>query len=247
MQPASFPVPGLHRDDVERSRPRGPAGYRDAPGSRRPGDVCPHLSHGRRVGRGDLEQHRARCRCSWRGSSRAAVSTAGGWVSTSSHAASSEPLYMALIGPFRHLIVYPALMRQIERAWDARPGHHDVLMRNLREGTLVVLYDAHCGFCAVMVAMLLTWDRAKRLDPVRIQSTRGEELLMDVGRRDRLDSWHLVDGAGVVRSGGAAVPMVFAALPGGAPVARVASQFPRTTSRAYVVGWQATASSSADC
>jgi hypothetical protein len=28
--------------------------------------------------------------------------------------------YMALIGPFRHLIVYPALMRQIERAWDAR-------------------------------------------------------------------------------------------------------------------------------
>ena len=29
-------------------------------------------------------------------------------------------LYMRLIGPFRHLIVYPALMRQIERAWDAR-------------------------------------------------------------------------------------------------------------------------------
>jgi Protein of unknown function (DUF2867) len=32
------------------------------------------------------------------------------------------PIYMALIGPFRHLIVYPALMRQIERAWDARPA-----------------------------------------------------------------------------------------------------------------------------
>jgi Protein of unknown function (DUF2867) len=29
-------------------------------------------------------------------------------------------MYMALIRPFRHLIVYPALMRQIERAWDAR-------------------------------------------------------------------------------------------------------------------------------
>jgi Protein of unknown function (DUF2867) len=29
--------------------------------------------------------------------------------------------YMALIGPFRHLIVYPALMRQIASAWDARP------------------------------------------------------------------------------------------------------------------------------
>ena len=28
--------------------------------------------------------------------------------------------YMMLIQPFRHLIVYPALMRQIGRAWDAR-------------------------------------------------------------------------------------------------------------------------------
>lgn len=28
--------------------------------------------------------------------------------------------YMALIGPFRHLIVYPALMRQIGQAWEAR-------------------------------------------------------------------------------------------------------------------------------
>jgi hypothetical protein len=28
--------------------------------------------------------------------------------------------YMALIGPFRHLIVYPALMRQIKRAWETR-------------------------------------------------------------------------------------------------------------------------------
>lgn len=28
--------------------------------------------------------------------------------------------YMALIAPFRHWVVYPALMRQIERAWNAR-------------------------------------------------------------------------------------------------------------------------------
>ena len=29
--------------------------------------------------------------------------------------------YMALIKPFRHLIVYPALMRQAERTWASRP------------------------------------------------------------------------------------------------------------------------------
>jgi len=28
--------------------------------------------------------------------------------------------YMMLIGPFRHLIVYPSLTRAIGRAWDAR-------------------------------------------------------------------------------------------------------------------------------
>ncbi len=31
--------------------------------------------------------------------------------------------YMALIKPFRHWIVYPALMRQIERTWNARMAH----------------------------------------------------------------------------------------------------------------------------
>jgi hypothetical protein len=30
--------------------------------------------------------------------------------------------YMAAIRPFRHLIVYPALMREIEQEWRARPG-----------------------------------------------------------------------------------------------------------------------------
>jgi hypothetical protein len=31
--------------------------------------------------------------------------------------------YMALIAPFRHRVVYPALMRQIERAWKAQMEH----------------------------------------------------------------------------------------------------------------------------
>jgi Protein of unknown function (DUF2867) len=33
--------------------------------------------------------------------------------------------YMALIRPFRHRVVYPALMRQIERAWNAKTAHRD--------------------------------------------------------------------------------------------------------------------------
>jgi hypothetical protein len=33
-----------------------------------------------------------------------------------------EAAYMAAIRPFRHLIVYPALMQQIERGWRASAG-----------------------------------------------------------------------------------------------------------------------------
>ncbi len=32
--------------------------------------------------------------------------------------------YMALIAPFRHRVVYPALMNQIEQAWNARTAQH---------------------------------------------------------------------------------------------------------------------------
>jgi predicted DCC family thiol-disulfide oxidoreductase YuxK len=98
---------------------------------------------------------------------------------------------------------------------------------------LIVLYDGDCGFCAVMLAALLRWDRAGRLAPVAIQSARGEELLGDLPRGDRLASWHLVDADGALHSGGAAVPVIFEALPWGTPIARPASRFPRATSRAY--------------
>jgi predicted DCC family thiol-disulfide oxidoreductase YuxK len=106
-------------------------------------------------------------------------------------------------------------------------------MRENREGTLIVLYDGECGFCKVMLAVLLSWDRAHRLDPASIQSARGEELLTGMAEQDRLASWHLTDAEGTRYSGGAGIPVIFAALPFGAPVARLASRFERATSRVY--------------
>jgi predicted DCC family thiol-disulfide oxidoreductase YuxK len=99
--------------------------------------------------------------------------------------------------------------------------------------TLIVLYDSDCGFCKVMLAVLLSWDRAGRLTPLPIQSAGGEELLSGMTPSDRLASWHLIDGAGAVRSAGDGIATVFAALPGGSAFARLASQFPVTTSRVY--------------
>jgi predicted DCC family thiol-disulfide oxidoreductase YuxK len=106
-------------------------------------------------------------------------------------------------------------------------------MRENREETLVVLYDGECGFCKVMLAVLLSWDKAHRLDPVPIQSARGEELLSGMAERDRLASWHLIDAEGTLYSGGAGIPVIFGALPVGAPLALLASRFERATSRIY--------------
>jgi predicted DCC family thiol-disulfide oxidoreductase YuxK len=106
-------------------------------------------------------------------------------------------------------------------------------MNDFREHHLVVLYDGDCGLCKVMLAVLLRWDRAHHLDALPIQCAQREQLLLDMPSRDRLKSWHLIDRARVVHSGGAAVPVLLAALPRGALLARVASQLPHATSRAY--------------
>ncbi len=106
-------------------------------------------------------------------------------------------------------------------------------MRENDEGTLIVLYDGECGFCKVSLAVLLSWDRAHRLDPVSIQSARGDELLAGMAQQDRLASWHLIDAEGTLYSGGAGIGVIFGALPFSSPAARVASQFERATSRAY--------------
>jgi len=99
------------------------------------------------------------------------------------------------------------------------------------EGT--VLYDEDCGFCKWSLDKILAWDRSHRLRPMPIQSEEGQRLLADVPVEKRLDSWHLVDRSGNVRSAGAGFETLFDILPGGAPLAAGARAFPQATERAY--------------
>ena len=55
-----------------------------------------------------------------RGSRTAPAATAARWPCSSSATACSGGAYMAAIKPFRHLIVYPLMMRDLERRWRAR-------------------------------------------------------------------------------------------------------------------------------
>jgi predicted DCC family thiol-disulfide oxidoreductase YuxK len=96
-----------------------------------------------------------------------------------------------------------------------------------------LLYDRDCGFCRWCLGKVLAWDRRRSLRPVALQSEQADRLLAGMPEGERLASWHLVDGEGHVRSAGAAFPVLFRLLPGGAPLASLTSRVPRATDRAY--------------
>jgi predicted DCC family thiol-disulfide oxidoreductase YuxK len=131
--------------------------------------------------------------------------------------------YMAAITPFRHLIVYPMMLRQIEREWRTRAG----------ECRWVVLYDADCGFCKWLLSALLRWDRATRLRPIALQRSEADDLLRDLTPAERRASWHVISPAGERLSGGDAVPALLRLLPAGRLPAAGFARFPRLTKRGY--------------
>ena len=96
-----------------------------------------------------------------------------------------------------------------------------------------VLYDEDCGFCKWSLDKILTWDRAKRIRPVAIQSEEGDRLLAGVAPDARLDSMHAVTLDGRVWSGGQAVRVILAELPGGSLLASIAAAFPGATEWIY--------------
>jgi predicted DCC family thiol-disulfide oxidoreductase YuxK len=97
----------------------------------------------------------------------------------------------------------------------------------------ILLYDSDCGFCRWSLGRVLVWDRRGRIRPVSLQSKEAKELLAGMSDEQRMGSWHLVGSDGEVRSAGAAFPGLFRLLPGGAPLAALASRAPRVTERAY--------------
>ena len=104
-------------------------------------------------------------------------------------------------------------------------SHHD---------TYVVLYDADCGFCIWAVDRLGARIEPGAVEMVPLQSPRADELL--AGRIDetaKWESWHFVEPAGALYSGGAAVPRLLRHVRGGRTLGRLAARFPRVTAAAY--------------
>jgi predicted DCC family thiol-disulfide oxidoreductase YuxK len=103
----------------------------------------------------------------------------------------------------------------------------------LGERRWAVLYDADCGFCKWLLAGLLRWDRAARLQPIALQRSAADNLLRELTPAERMASWHLISPTGERRSGGEAVAPVLRLLPGGRLPAAGLARFSRLTDCAY--------------
>ena len=97
----------------------------------------------------------------------------------------------------------------------------------------VILFDNDCGFCKWSLSKILAWDRHGRLRPVALQSPEADDLLIGMNPERKRASWHLMAPDGRTYSGGQAVAHLARLLPGGVPIAVLASAVPRTTDRAY--------------
>lgn len=96
-----------------------------------------------------------------------------------------------------------------------------------------VLFDGGCGLCRWSAEKLRRWDGAGELGFATLDSPAADETLAGMDRETRFGSWHLVGADGRVWSAGAAIPEILRLLPGGAPLAMLASLSPALTERAY--------------
>jgi predicted DCC family thiol-disulfide oxidoreductase YuxK len=97
----------------------------------------------------------------------------------------------------------------------------------------IVVYDADCGLCRTLLALLLRADSHRRLRPVPLHTPEADRLLADLTPEQRDASWHLVAPDGTRTSAGAAGAPVLRLLPGGALPAAVLDLVPEPTERLY--------------
>jgi predicted DCC family thiol-disulfide oxidoreductase YuxK len=97
-----------------------------------------------------------------------------------------------------------------------------------------LFYDADCDLCRWTAAKIAAWDRRGAVNIRALQDrVVSERLLGSMDEQARMASWHLVTPDGRVHSAGRGVAPLLRLLPGGGPVARVATAAGPLTERAY--------------
>ena len=97
--------------------------------------------------------------------------------------------------------------------------------------TVTVAYDEDCGACRWTADHLRKVDRTHVLAFVPIQLA--DALLAPIPAGERVDAMHAITTDGRVYTGGAAIPVIAASLPGGRLPAAVTRAWTGLTERAY--------------
>jgi predicted DCC family thiol-disulfide oxidoreductase YuxK len=97
----------------------------------------------------------------------------------------------------------------------------------------IVIYDADCGMCRTLLALVLRADTRHRLTPLALGTTEAAGLLSDLSHDQQYASWHLIAPDGTRTSAGAAGSPLLRLLPHGAVPAAVLARAPHATERAY--------------
>jgi predicted DCC family thiol-disulfide oxidoreductase YuxK len=102
------------------------------------------------------------------------------------------------------------------------------------EQQATLFYDTDCGLCRWTAAKIAAWDRRGAIRLVTLQDrAQADRLLGPMDEQTRMASWHLVTPDGGVHSAGRGVAPLLRLLPGGAPLARLASALQPFTDAAY--------------
>lgn len=96
-----------------------------------------------------------------------------------------------------------------------------------------LLYDRDCGFCRTALALILTWDRRRRLWPLALQDPEAAALLPGMDEATKMASFHLVGADGTVYSGGRALTELLRGLPGGSLLGGLAARAQPLTDAVY--------------
>ena len=96
-----------------------------------------------------------------------------------------------------------------------------------------VLYDADCGLCTWLLAIILRRDRVEQLETVALQRPEAADLLADLTPAERMASWHLLSPDGERFSAGEALGPLLRELPRGRLPAAVLARFPGLVNRSY--------------
>ena len=97
--------------------------------------------------------------------------------------------------------------------------------------TVTVAYDEDCGACRWTADHLRKLDRAHALAFVPIQ--QADALLAAIPEGERLGAMHAITADDRVYTGGAAIPVIAAVLPGGRLPAAMGRRWPGLTERIY--------------